>query len=84
MNVNSPWWVFSFFSPSIAQLSPTSCSDLVSACRFTLLPTFFQLIPAVSALNAIDTTVWLFVQLSSSTLFQLLKSISHLSLLFVC
>lgn len=72
-------WVSSFFSPSIAQLSPTSCFDLVSTFRLTLLTTFFQLIPAVSALNAIDSTLWLFVQLSSSTLFQLLKSISYLS-----
>lgn len=74
-------WVsaFFFFPPlSLSFLPPAALTLYLPSDSHFLLP-FFQLIPAVSALNAIDSTLWLFVQLSSSTLFQLLKSISYLS-----
>lgn len=69
-----------FFSPLYrSAFSHQLLWPCISPQTLTSYYLFFQLIPAVSALNAIDSTLWLFVQLSSSTLFQLLKSISYLS-----
>lgn len=88
MSVNSPWWVFSFFFfltlLSFSFLPKAALTLYLPWDSCSLLPFFFlQFLPTVSSLNAIGSMLWLFLWLSSSTLFQLLRSLIFLCFLFV-